>query len=131
MDEKVAVVVGGSGGFGEAIAARFAKEGARVVVAARGVEKLAPVAQAIGALALPCDLTQSDQVRALAARTVEEYGHLDVAVNAAGYEDNCPIASLEPERVERMVAVQFTGALYFIQHMANAMGEGGSIVNIG
>jgi NAD(P)-dependent dehydrogenase (short-subunit alcohol dehydrogenase family) len=64
---------------------------------------------------------------------VERFGRLDVAVNSAGFEDNCPIADLEPERVEKMVAVQFTGALYFIQHMANAMretGEGGSIITV-
>jgi NAD(P)-dependent dehydrogenase (short-subunit alcohol dehydrogenase family) len=56
---------------------------------------------------------------------------LDIGINASGYEDFCPIAKLEPERVERMVAVQFTGALYFIQHLANAMSQGGSITTIG
>lgn len=130
LEGKVAVVVGGSSGFGEQIAARYVKDGAQVVIAARDVERLEKAAGAIGATALPCDITSSEAVRALAQQTVERFGRLDVAVNSAGYEDNSPVASLEPERVEKMVAVQFTGALYFIQHMANAMSSGGSLVTI-
>ena len=63
---------------------------------------------------------------------LERFGRIDAAVNSAGYEDMAPVAALEPERVEKMVAVQFTGGLYFLQHMANAMaqGGGGSILTI-
>jgi NAD(P)-dependent dehydrogenase (short-subunit alcohol dehydrogenase family) len=131
LQGKVVVVAGGSGGLGSGIAARFAKDGARVLIAARDEARLLEVATPIGAVAVATDLTQSEAVRALAERATSEFGRLDIAVNAAGYEDFCPIAQLEPERVERMVAIQFTGALYFIQHMANAMGQGGSIVTIG
>ena len=130
LEGRVAVVAGGSSGFGEQIASRLVKDGAQVVIAARDAERLERVARAIGATALACDIVSSEAVRALAEQTVERFGRLDVAVNSAGYEDNCPISSLEPERVERMVAVQFTGALYFIQHMANAMSRGGSLVTI-
>ena len=71
-----------------------------------------------------------ESLRDLAATAVERFGQLDVAVNCAGFEHNAPVADLEPANVEPMVAVQFTGALYFIQHMANAMKDGGSIVTI-
>lgn len=131
LKDRVAIVVGGSGGFGEAIARRFVAEGAKVVIAARDAEKLERVASSLGATAIRCDVTSSEQVKALADQVVSELGRLDIAVNASGYEDFCPIAQLEPERVERMVAVQFTGALYCIQHMANAMSEGGSVTTIG
>ncbi len=131
LEGRVAVVVGGSGGFGEAIARRFQREGATVWLAARDEERLAKAASALDARHHACDITESASVKALADRVLAESGRLDVAVNAAGYEDNCPIAALEPERVERMVAVQFTGALYFIQHMANAMQPGGSVITIG
>ena len=130
LEGKVAVIVGGSGSFGEGIARRFVEEGARVVLAARDELKLKPAADSLGALPVACDITRSEQVKALAERTLAECGRLDVAVNSAGYQDSCPIALLEPERVERMVAVQFTGALYFIQHMANAMATGGSLITI-
>lgn len=130
MDGKAAVVVGGSSGFGEGIARRFVGEGAKVLIAARGPERLKQVADALGADSRVCDASRFAELQALAAHAIDRLGHLDVAINSAGFEDNCPIATLEPERVEKMVAVQFTGALYFIQHMANAMGEDGSIVTI-
>jgi len=176
MDGKVVVVAGGSSGFGEAAARRFLAEGARVMLAARGEEKLREVAQALAAAAPPgaapggapsdgggstpgggggapsaahqpgsasphggavaaqlCDITDWAQCKALAEAALARFGRLDAAVNSAGFEDNAPVAALEPARVEKMVAVQFTGALYFIQHMANAMaqgGGGGSIITV-
>ncbi len=129
---KTAVVVGGSSGFGEAIAKRFLEEGAQVLIAARGQERLAKTASALGAEAFVCDITDWQCTKDLAARALAKFGRLDIAVNSAGFEHSAPIAALEPANVERMVAVQFTGALYFLQHMANAMakGSGGSIVTI-
>jgi len=130
LNEKVAVVVGGSSGFGRSITERFVAEGARVLIAARGQEKLESVAKELGVEAMVCDASSFDDLKALAAAALERFGRLDIAVNCAGFEHMCPIADLEPENVEKMVAVQFTGALYFIQHMANAMAEGGSIITI-
>ena len=130
LSGKAAVVVGGSSGFGESIARRFAAEGARVLIAARGRDKLEAVAKELGVESQVCDASSFDELKALAASAVERFGRLDVAVNCAGFEHMCPIAELEPDNVEKMVAVQFTGALYFIQHMANAMTEGGSIVTM-
>jgi NAD(P)-dependent dehydrogenase (short-subunit alcohol dehydrogenase family) len=135
LEGKACVVVGGSSGFGEDIARRFVAEGADVLIAARGREKLESVAKEVGAQARVCDATSFEELRDLAAAAVESLGGLDVAVNCAGFEHNAPVANLEPENVEPMVAVQFTGALYFLQHMANAMAAdsrspGGSIVTI-
>lgn len=132
LDGKACVVVGGSSGFGESIARRFVAEGARVLIAARGKEKLETVAADLGVDSAVCDATSFEGLRDLAASAVERFGGLDVAVNCAGFEHNAPVAALEPENVEPMVAVQFTGALYFLQHMGNAMAAsgGGSIVTI-
>jgi NAD(P)-dependent dehydrogenase (short-subunit alcohol dehydrogenase family) len=131
LDGKVAVVAGGSGGFGEGTVERFRDEGATVWIASRDRARGQESAQKLGALYHPCDITSSTDVKALADAVVAESGQIDIAVNSAGYEDNCAFSDLEAERVERMVAVQFTGALYFIQHMANAMSEGGSVITIG
>jgi NAD(P)-dependent dehydrogenase (short-subunit alcohol dehydrogenase family) len=133
LDGKVAVIAGGSGGFGEGTVERFRSEGATVWIASRDETRGKESAAKLGALYHPCDITRSEDVKALADAVMAESGRIDIAVNSAGYEDNCPVADLEPERVERMVAVQFTGALYFIQHMANAMtrGGGGSVITIG
>ncbi len=130
LENKVAVITGGTSGFGEAIARRFVAEGAQVVIAARGKERLEKLAAEIGATAIVCDISSYDDVKNLAVAAVEKFGRIDIAVNSAGYEDACPIAELEPARIEKMVAVQFTGALYFIQQMGNAMGAGGSVVSV-
>ena len=130
LDGRGCVIVGGSSGFGESIARRCIAEGGRVLIAARNAEKLQHVATEIGAESRVCDATNWAQLKDLAADALERFGRLDVAVNCAGFEHNAPVAELDPEHVEPMVAVQFTGALYFIQHMANAMQHGGSIVTI-
>ncbi|HIF92723.1 MAG TPA: SDR family oxidoreductase [Myxococcales bacterium] len=131
LEGKVAVIAGGSGGFGEGTVKRFRDEGATVWIASRDEARGKESAERLGARHQPCDITRSEDVKALADVVLAESGRIDIAVNSAGYEDNCPVADLEAERVERMVAVQFTGALYFIQHMANAMKQGGSIITIG
>jgi NAD(P)-dependent dehydrogenase (short-subunit alcohol dehydrogenase family) len=130
LEGRGCVVVGGSSGFGKSIAQRCIAEGGRVLIAARDDEKLRKVAQEIGAEARVCDATSWSQLKDLAADALERFGHLDVAVNCAGFEHNAPVADLDPQHVEPMVAVQFTGALYFLQHMANAMKQGGSIITI-
>jgi NAD(P)-dependent dehydrogenase (short-subunit alcohol dehydrogenase family) len=131
LDGKVAVIAGGSGGFGEGMVERFRDEGATVWIASRDEARGKESAKKLGARYWPCDITRSEELKALADTVLAESGRIDIAVNSAGYEDNCAFSDLEPERVERMVAVQFTGALYFIQHMANAMNDGGSIITIG
>lgn len=130
MQGRRAIVIGASSGFGARIAERFAEEGAKVVVAARSLDKLEDVAGRIGATALACDITVYEDVVRLAREAGEALGGLDVAVNSAGYEDMAFFRDLTPERIAPMVAVQFTGALYVIQQMAAAMTGGGSIVTI-
>lgn len=89
MDGRVALVTGASGGIGLATARQFAHAGASVVLCARRtnlindeVERL--TAAGFQALAVPADVTDARQVAALVARTVEQFGRLDYAVNNAG-----------------------------------------------
>lgn len=128
LEGKVAVVLGASGGLGSAITRRFAAEGASLVLAARNLDKLAPLAAEFGGLAVTCDITRNADVEGLARTALAERGALDVVVNAAGFEGQARLSDLGPDLLEPMVAVQFTGAVYFLRHMANAMTRGGSII---
>ncbi|MGI9433121.1 MAG: SDR family NAD(P)-dependent oxidoreductase [Myxococcota bacterium] len=132
LADKTALVVGGSSGFGRAIAERFLAEGARVMIAARREDLLREAAEEIGASAHPCDLTSDAAVRATVEACRNEFGRLDIAVNSAGFEQLTPLRKLEPEALKAMTDVQLHGAIYFLRHTAEAIaaGGGGAIVSI-
>lgn len=132
LADKVAVVVGGATGFGRACVERFSAEGATVVVAGRRVELAEEVARAHGGWAAACDVVDDDSVVALVDAVLERHGRIDAAVSFAGYQESIPLRDLTPEKMLPMIEVQFTGAMYFMRHMANAMADhgGGSLINI-
>ena len=130
MDGKVVVVMGasGQGSMGQATARRMVKEGAKVVIAARRAEPLQALAAEIGALAVPCDVADEQQLAALAKAAVDAYGGLDAAINFAGINVQSPIAQIDAAKLKDAIDIQFTGAILFIKQMAAAMKNGGSIV---
>lgn len=87
LKDRVAVVTGASYGLGEAMAQRLAKEGAHVVICARGEEQLARTAQALGpqALAVRADASKAADIQTLFDTTVQQFGKLDILVNNAGW----------------------------------------------
>lgn len=83
--DKVCVVTGAAGGIGEAIARRYAREGARaVVVADRDAGRLQAVAEDIEALAVPCDVGKEADVRHLIAEAEKHFGPVDIFFSNAG-----------------------------------------------
>jgi NAD(P)-dependent dehydrogenase (short-subunit alcohol dehydrogenase family) len=85
LDGKTAVITGASTGLGPVMGALFVREGARVLLAARREELVREAAAAAGegAIAMRADVTDEADVRAMIARAVEEFGHVDVMVNNA------------------------------------------------
>ncbi len=82
---KVAIVTGGASGIGRAAALRFAQGGARgVVVADINADALAPVAEAVGGLAVRCDVSKEADIQALVAAAEARYGQVDVYFSNAG-----------------------------------------------
>ena len=127
---KVAVVLGcsGEGGIGYVAAETLAKQGAKVVVAARSFDKLQVLAQRIGGHAVECDAGKEDEVKALARAAIERYGRVDLAVNAAGMPVNGTIADVSTVSLQRAIEVNYFGNVYFIREMAEAIGRDGAIV---
>lgn len=132
LDGKVAVVIGGAGGFGGATVARFHAEGATVVVAGRDLDAATAAAASCGGTAERCDITVEAEVAQLVAATVERHGRLDVMVNYAGYQQSTPIRHLDATTLREMLEVQLIGAVQVIRHAGNAMADagGGSIVSV-
>lgn len=131
LKDKVAVVIGasGHGSMGEATVRRFAAEGARIVLAARREAPLQALAEEISGIAVKCDISHEADVAAVADIALKEYGQLDVAVNFAGINVQAPIADIDAAALKDAVDIQFNGAVFFIKHMARAIGQDGSIIN--
>lgn len=130
LEGKVAVVLGGTGGFGQAVVRRFANEGAIVIVASRRGDVAAEHAAEVGGTGVACDITDLGQLETLAEQIVADHGRIDIAANFTGSAATMPISHITPESLEPLVEVNFNGSVYFIRAMGNAMaaGAGGSII---
>jgi 2-deoxy-D-gluconate 3-dehydrogenase len=137
LEGKVAIVTGGNGGIGRAIAIALAEEGARTAVAARNPDKNRAVAAEIEALGVEhlvtqVDVAAKDAARDFIARVHEKWGRLDVLVNNAGIVEFSLAEQTPIESWERVLATNLTAAFiwsrYAIPHM-RAQG-GGKIINM-
>ena len=129
---KVAVVIGAAGrdNMGQVIARRFAAEGARVVVAGRDAETLAELGQELGGIAVACDITDEADLAALADVATAQLGGIDIALNATGWGLLKPFLDTTKADIEKITALQFTGAILFYQAMLRGMRDGGSLIQI-
>lgn len=114
LRDQVALVTGAGRGIGRAVALAFAREGARVTLAARTRTQLDAVAAEVRgsggrALAVPADVTQESSVVELVARTLAEFGRIDILVTAAGAAAFGPVADSKLEEWELMMAVNLRG----------------------
>src|SRR3712207_4800183 len=117
VEEQVVALMGASSGIGREAALRFARRGAKVVVAARGEEGLASVVEEIRrdggeAVAVPADTSEFEQVRAVADRAAGEYGRLDTWVHLAAVGLFATFEQTTPEEFERVIDVNLMGQVY-------------------
>jgi len=124
------LVTGASSGIGRLLALRFASEGARVALVARRADRLEALADEIrggpgDAIALPCDLAESDQIAAATARATERFGGIDLLVNNAGYGRHRRFLDWDPEEIERMMRVNYLGTVRFTRALLPGMVERG------
>ena len=135
IEGKVALVTGAAQGIGEAIARRFAREGAHVVASdVRGGEGR-KLAESIGAAAryLDLDVTRPEQWDQAVTRVVRELGRIDVLVNNAGIgTPPVAISQVPLDEHRRIQQINLDGVFYGMRAVAEPMaaGGGGSIVNI-
>lgn len=123
-----AVVTGASSGIGRQVALRLAREGARVGLVARRTDALEALADAIRAgggeaLVLPCDVADRAQVDAVADRALRHFGSVDLLVNNAGYGRHRRFLDWDVEDIERMMRVNYLGAVYWTKRLLPAMVE--------
>ena len=135
---KAALVGGASRGIGRAVALGLAAEGCRVAICARGRERLESTAgeicSATGAevIAVPCDMSQPDDIRRFVAVTVEAFGRLDIIVNNAGGPPAGPFEAHGEDAWEQALSQNFLSVVRTVRealpHLRAA--GGGRIINI-
>jgi len=138
LDGRVAIVTGGGSGIGRQMADALAELGADVVLCARRAARCEQAAEEIAALGvrtlgLRCDVASKEEVDALVARTVTEFGRLDIVVNNAGTSWGAPAIDHPLDAWNKVISVNLTGVFLVSQAAARVMierGEGGTIVNV-
>ncbi|OGO23601.1 MAG: hypothetical protein A2144_14310 [Chloroflexi bacterium RBG_16_50_9] len=128
--DKVAIISGGTAGMGKAAALGFAKEGAAVVITSRNEEKLKKATEEIRAAGgkvtgLKGDVTKSDSIKAVVAKTLEQYGRVDILFNYVGGEPDLKPMTLFTEQTEdywdRMIDLNLKSTIVFSRAVLDSM----------
>ena len=138
LQDRIAVITGASTGIGQSIAAAFAAEGAKTVLASRNREKLEAAAGEIRrtggqAMVMATDVTVEDEVISLFRRTLDAFGRVDILVNNAGVSKGSPPDELSLEVWQRVLDVNLTGAFLCSREAFKIMKNqrSGRIISIG
>jgi 2-deoxy-D-gluconate 3-dehydrogenase len=137
LDGRVALVTGGNGGLGRAMALALEASGAVVAVTGRDEGRNAAIAAELAggrAAVHELDVREEDAVRETIAAVVARHGRLDILVNNAGIVDPGAAIDKDPREWDAALATDLTGPFHCSRHAAGAMiagGEGGKIINIG
>jgi short-subunit dehydrogenase len=137
---KVVIVTGASSGIGEATARKFGSEGAKVILAARRVDKLQTLAQEINSmrtgaetLVVQADLSQLEDIKSMIMQTLEKFGRIDVLVNNAGFGRLDWLENLDPIKdIQAQIDVNVMGVIQTTRQVLPVMMKQrrGSIINM-
>lgn len=134
MDLKDAnvLVTGGSSGIGKETARQLVKAGATVLIAARKKDKLKKTAEEIGAVAIPCDVGDEQQVKTLIKKADQELDHYNVLINNAGYGSSQTLVDVSTEEMKNQLQTNTIGAMMVARESAKVFVENdyGNIINV-
>jgi NAD(P)-dependent dehydrogenase (short-subunit alcohol dehydrogenase family) len=137
LDEKVAIVTGGSVGIGKQLAVGLAEAGAHVVITARKIERCEATASEIEksgvkSLAVGCDISDADQVDNLTESVLQEFGRIDILVNNAGTTWGASAEDIELKGWNKVINTNITGTFLCSQRVGRVMirDGGGKIINV-
>jgi NAD(P)-dependent dehydrogenase (short-subunit alcohol dehydrogenase family) len=135
---KTAIVTGGGSGIGLQMAYALAEVGANIVLCARNADRCAAIAATLAddtsvrTLGMRCDVTNPDEVEGMVARTIDEFGAVDILVNNSGTSWGAPAEEYPLEGWQKVVDVNLTGTFLCSQATGRHMLErgAGKIINI-
>jgi meso-butanediol dehydrogenase/(S,S)-butanediol dehydrogenase/diacetyl reductase len=129
---KIIVITGAGSGLGRALARRFGRDGETVVLLARSADKIEAIAREVGgrAMAVPCDVTSPDSVRAAFAAIAKRHPKIDVLINNAAIYEPCPVAEASDEHIKSIITTNVMGPIYCARAAIPLLGHGGQIINV-
>jgi len=137
LDKKVAIITGGSAGIGKGIAIAFAKEGARVIIAARGSEQAQQTVETIRkacgqAEFISTDVTKPEDIENMVKCAVKTCGKLNILCNNAGFLDVSTINNFSIDTFSKIMETNVRGYLLSIKYATPELirAGGGSIINM-
>ena len=133
INGAVVLITGASSGIGAATARAASRDGARLVLAARRKELITQLADELGnAIAVPCDVTDADQIAKAVQRASEAFGRVDVLVNNAGQGLQAPVGEIDPDDFRAILDLNLVAPLVAMQAVLPIMRKqgAGSIVNV-
>ena len=137
LQGQTALIAGGGGGIGRAVALALAREGAKIAVAdiaRENAEKVSNEVAGVGAQGIACavDLTRNADVQHMVSAVAERFGQIDILVNCQGWDRLEPFVESHEETWEKLLAINFKSVLYTARAVLPVMISrgGGKIVNI-
>lgn len=136
MKDKVVIVTGASSGIGKATAIRFAEAGAKLVIAARSIEKLKETEKEIinlgtEVLIQSTDVAKEEDCKRLIDATVEKFGRIDVLINNAGISMRALLEEMDLSVIKNVMDINFWGAVYCSKFaLPHLLKQKGSIVGV-
>lgn len=121
MDDRVAVITGGSSGIGASLARELRRDGWTCVLVARGEERLRELAAEIGAEAEVCDVADRAAVESLAARVTARHPRIKLLVNNAGIAARADFLDGDAERIEAVVRINYLGGVWCLRAFLPAL----------
>jgi short-subunit dehydrogenase len=134
--DKVVIVTGASSGIGEATAREFAKNGSKVVLAARSENKLIEIVKSLkdqgcDVFYVTTDVSREEDCRNLITRTLEKYGTINILVNNAGISMRASFLDVEMKVLHRLMDVNFWGTVYCTKYaLPYLIEQKGSLIGV-
>lgn len=135
-ENKVVVITGASSGIGLALVYEYANRGAKIVMAARNIEKLEEIkkelsSRKIDSIAVKTDVTQESDCENLIRKTIEVFGQLDILINNAGISMRALFKDIELSVIKKLMDVNFWGTVYCCKYaMPHLLKTKGSLVGV-
>ncbi|MEZ5744110.1 MAG: SDR family oxidoreductase [Sphingomonadaceae bacterium] len=129
---KTIVITGAGEGLGRAMARRFAKDGDTTILLGRTFSKVEALAEELGAphMAVECDVSSADSVRAAFAKIAETHPKIDVLINNAAIYEPFTVAEATDRQIDTIIATNLNGPIYTCRSAIPMMDKGALIINV-